>query len=278
MTVYIDILFMTNFFANSVIFFVASVISAKKVYPLRIFAASALSALYGCLMFFSPLKLVYGAFLKLCFGALFVLITFGKSSYLKSLLSFWIAAISFGGAVMTLSLLGDSSTTVKTLAESGVFYINVSPIIAPAGSIILYLLMELYKRMNIKNFSARRITLNLALTVLGTEYALTCLIDTGCELTDPLSGSPALIAEKSVFKDVAVTDGEIFVQTAAGGSLMPFFFPDDIYCKNKDLRISPHTPVVLSDRALCRDGRYNSLINPNALYSNNKIERSETLV
>lgn len=278
MTVYIDILFMTNFFANSVIFFVASVISAKKVSPLRIFAASVLSALYGCLMFFSPLKLMYGAFLKLCFGALFVLIAFGKTNYPKSLLSFWLTAIAFGGAVFALSLFSDSKTTVKTLAENGVFYINVSPSVAPVGSIILYVLMELYKRMNIKNFSARRITLDLSLTVLGNEYTLTCLIDTGCELTEPLSGSPAIIAEKSIFKDVAVTDGELYVQTAAGGSLMPFFFPDSIYVKNKKLSISLNTPVVLSDRALCRDGRYNSLINPNALYSNNKIERSETLV
>lgn len=278
MTVYIDILFMTNFFANSVIFFVSSVTSAKKVSPFRIFAASALSALYGCLMFFSPLKLIYGAFLKLCFGALFVLIAFGKASYLKSLLSFWITTIAFGGAVFALSLLIDSNTTVKALAARGVFYININPLIAPVGSIILYLLMELYKRMNIKNFSARRITLDLRLSALGNEYNLTCLIDTGCELTEPLSGSPAIIAEKSIFKDVAVTDGEIYVQTAAGGGLMPFFFPDSIYIKNKNLGISPNTPVVLSDRALCRDGRYNSLINPNALYSNNKIERSEILV
>lgn len=265
MTVYIDSLFMTNFFMDSVIFFICGIISAHRVSALRTLGVSALSALYGSLMFFPGLNFMYGIILKIIVSSLLVLLAFGKSRYIKSLVSFWLTCAAAGGIILALSLFSDFGRVMHTMMSNGVVYLSISPITSSAGSILLYILMELYRRMSIKNFSTSRIRLTLKVLYIGREYTLTGLIDTGCELTEPLSGKPVIVADSTVFKDIPVPLSEIAVKTAAGTAKLKLILPDSIVCMSDEYIIDRKTPVVLSEGSLCRDGLYNAVINPSAL-------------
>lgn len=119
--------------------------------------------------------------------------------------------------------------------------------------------------MSIKNFSTSRIRLTLKVLYIGREYTLTGLIDTGCELTEPLSGKPVIVADSTVFKDIPVPLSEIAVKTAAGTAKLKLILPDSIVCMSDEYIIDRKTPVVLSEGSLCRDGLYNAVINPSAL-------------
>lgn len=265
MTVYIDSLFMTNFFMDSVIFFISGIISAHRPSIMRILGVTSLSALYGSLMFFPELNFLYGVVLKIIVSSLLVFLAFGKIRYIKSLISFWLTCAAAGGIILALSLFTDFGRIMHTMTSNGIVYLNISPIISIIGSILLYILMELYRRMSIKNFSTSRIRLTLKVLYIGKEYTLTGLIDTGCELTEPLSGKPVIVADSTVFKDISVPLSEIAVKTAAGTARLKLILPDSIVCISDKYIINRKTPIALSEGSLCRDGLYNAVINPSAL-------------
>lgn len=265
MTVYIDSLFMTNFFMDSVIFFIAGIISLRQTSAVRILAASALSALYGSLMFFPRLGFMYGAALKILISLLLVMLAYGKKRYIKSLISFWAVSAALGGAILALSVFSGFGISMRSTVSNGVIYLNINPLILTVGSVFIYIIMELYKRMNIKNFTASRIRIPLKITYMGRSFNLTGLIDTGCELTEPLGGKPVIIADSAVFGNFIKTVSEISIRTAAGERQLGFIIPDCVECTSDTYSIYRKTPVVLSAASLSSNGLYNAIINPCSL-------------
>ena len=264
---------------DTAIIFAVFILKRRRGSMRRIFLASAISALYGTLMFFRELAFMYGIIGKLIASALTVVTAFkikNFRSFFGLWSTFWFVSAALGGAVLALSVFTDFGTAVQTAISNCVMYINLNPILLLSACVLLYILLETYRRMCIRNFSRDKIILPITAMYLGKEYKITTLIDTGCELREPLSGEAMLVAESRIFKDVTLSGQMVYINTASGRTALPMIFPESITCGKEGYEIGPFTPIALTEEMFCEDEVYNSVINPEAvmvpvIQNNNKI-------
>ncbi len=275
MVIYADSLFLVNFFMDTAIIFAVFVLKHRRGSTMRIFLASALSALYGTLMFFKELAFMYGVIGKLTVSVLIIVIAFRVKKlriFLGLWATFWLVSFALGGTVLALSIFTDFGTAVQTAISNCVMYVNLNPILLLSACAILYILLETYKRVCIRNFSKEKIILPITVCYLGEEYKITALIDTGCELREPLSGEPMLVAERRIFKDASPTGQMVYINTASGKAGLPMLFPESIACESHEYEIGKFVPIALTNEPFCDDGLYNSIINPDAVREMSVIE------
>lgn len=267
-TIYIDSLFLTNLFMDSVIIFIVGIMRRRQPTVLKLFFGAALSALYGALMFFPRLSFLYSAGLKIAFSIVPVLIVFGAKGvrdFLASWALFWFITVACGGIIFAISTMTDFGSVLQTMTSNCIMYVRLNPLILILGCILLYLLSESYRRICIKNFSREKLLLDLELEYLGHSFLFTGLIDTGCELTEPLSGAPVIVAEKQSFAGIPPSLSRISVNTAAGSRELELILPTRIVCKQKNIKIADDTVVALTENSLSSNGLYNAVINPDAV-------------
>lgn len=275
MTVYIDSLFLTNFFMDSVIISITAIMRRKKLKTKRILTASTLSALYGTLIFFPDLSFLYSSIMKLIFSFIPVIVAF-KASTIKDVFISWAFFIfitaATGGIIFLISSFNEFGNIMHTMVSNCVMYMNISPLILFAGSVVLYTFMEVYRRGCIKNFMNSDMIVNFSFLYMGEWYAATGLIDTGCELREPLTNAPCIILERSVMGNTPVSGNKLKIKTVAGEETVDFILPETFECTDKE--IAWDCVVVLCDRHLSDSGRYNALINPDGIccYKNKTFE------
>ena len=280
MTVYIDSLFMTNFFMNSIIIFITSVMRRKQITALRLFIGALVSALYGTLIFFPELSFMYSAALKIIFSAVTVLIVMGGRGlrdFLISWMMFWFITVAAGGAVFAVSTLTDFGNIMQTMISNCVMYVQISPFILLGGCGVLYLLTEVYRRACIKNFTSDKFIVNLSVEYMGDVFEITGLVDTGCELTEPLSGAPVIVAERKYFRGIPESGSLIEINTASGEGTLELIFPEKISCESSDVDIVYDTVIALTDSRLSEYNVYNAVINPAALNLNAAVKINKEL-
>lgn len=268
MTVYIDSLFLTNFFMDSIILLITSIMRRKQPTLLKLFLGGTVSAVYGTLIFFPDLAFLYGAVLRVVFSAIPVIICCSDRTlkgFIFSLSCFWFITATTGGIILMISNFTNFGDVMQTMISNCVFYIRLNPFIMMGGCALLYILAEVYRRSCIKNFTADRIILDISVEYMGKSYGFYGLIDTGCELTEPLSGAPVIVAESYAFKKEYTSDTFIEINTVSGGGRLELIFPDKIYVKNSDYFVLPDTVIALTERKLSENNIYNALINPSAL-------------
>ena len=268
MTVYIDSLFMTNLFMDSIIIFITSVMRRKQITALRLFIGALVSALYGTLIFFPEVSFMYSAALKIVFSAVPVLIAMGGrgvKDFLISWTMFWFITVAAGGTVFAVSTLTDFGSIMQTMISNCVMYVQISPFILLGGCIVLYLLAEIYRRACIKNFTSDKFIINLTALYMGNSFKITGLVDTGCELTEPLSGAPVIVAERKCFRGIPESGALIEINTASGIGSLELLFPEKITCESSNVDIEYDTVIALTDSRLSEYNVYNAVINPAAL-------------
>lgn len=268
MTVYIDSLFLVNLFMDTVILFIVSLLVCAEVSGKRIFFGAVLSAVYGAVMVFPRLAFLYGAVFKLIMSGILVFAAFGRCGvrrFLRIWAVFWLVSAAAGGIIFAMSVFTDFGTVMQTSAVNCVLYMNISPLLLAAACAALYVLIEVYRRMCIRNFSRERIILKLNVSYLGKDYSLKGLIDTGCELTEPLSGAPVIIADKRIFCGIPESGYRLCADTVSGRSSLGYIIPDRIDSADDNIKIETGTIVALSEIRLSNNGLYNALINPIAV-------------
>lgn len=268
MEVYIDSLFLINLFMDTVILFIVSLLVCADVSGKRIFLGAALSAVYGAVMVFPRLAFLYGAVFKLIMSGILVFAAFGRCGvrrFLRIWAVFWLVSAVAGGIIFAMSVFTDFGAVMQTSAVNCVLYMNISPLLLAVGCAALYVLIEVYRRMCIRNFSRERIILKLNVRYLGKDYSLKGLIDTGCELTEPLSGAPVIIADKRIFCGIPEPGYRLCADTVSGRNSLDYIIPDRIDSADDGIKIEAGTIVALSEIRLSNNGIYNALINPIAV-------------
>ncbi len=272
MTVYIDSLFLINFFMDTVILFITSVFRGFKTNTLRIFAAATVSAVYGVCIFFPDLAFVCGAFMKIAATCLIVYIAYGKSGFLRSLMMFWLVSAAAAGIILGLTVFTNFGTVLNSVISNLVMYMNINPLIMLLGCAVLYLLMEVYRRMCIRSFTCDKMLVDFCVYYMGREYKLVGLIDTGCELFEPLSGAPVIVADKRLFGSIAQDSAKIYIDTASGRCGLDMLLPEKIEARG-NFYIDEKAVIALAENGFGGEARYNALINPAACRNINKERR-----
>ncbi len=261
-TIYADVLFLTNFLANLFLLRLTEKITKITAPPMRKLAAAFLGGIYACAAFFPQLSLLQSFIFRVLTAGVMLHIAFHFRSYkhfLRCNLIFLTASLLSGGICYALFFMTQLGIKTGTVFKSGIFYWHI-----PATVVLLAFFAAsgiLYAFETLANFyvSRKENLYTICVDTDGGRIALPALLDTGNALYDPPSRLPVLIAEADCFPKLA-TPCSIPYRTLAGEThFLPSFRPKSVEingCPAADCMLA------LTQTRLSCDGSYRALIHP----------------
>ncbi len=276
-TIYIDVLFFVNLIINTSLILCLGYILKLPLKTVRIILASAVGAIYSCLVFVGDFSALSSLVMRFLFACLIVVTAFGANgvfSVIKRSLIFILLTVAMGTLMLAFLYFSNMGIRLGGVIKNGVFYFDIPTHYIIFFSVGAYFLIVAFQKL-IKR-STKRSFARIKLYRLGKAVELTALIDTGNMLTDPLTGRKVIIAEAKTLSPLFSFDIENMLSDEEnlplGFRLIPYssigkkngllaaFVPDlvEIDAKKADNVITAVFDGVLSGR-----GDYNALIGPN---------------
>lgn len=214
MVIYVDVLIFINIIINYCILSVTKKFLALKSSQLRLIIASFISALFSLSVFLPECNIIISLLIKISCAFAMCIIAFeysGVITYIKGILTTFMFSVIFCAALIMIYQIYKP----KNMAIiNDTIYIHINPILLITISIVIYLIIILLQRILHQN------TLNssvlLKIIIQNIEYNCIGKVDTGNSVIEPFSGSPVIITEKSVLKDLNITKPRIIPYKALG--------------------------------------------------------------
>lgn len=271
--VYADVLFLTNFVINLILLAVTSLLTHSKSKAYRRIIASCVGAVYAVCMFvpsFAPAASLLG---KFTLSAVMTYISFGAKSikaFVKNLCMFYTVSLVCGGCALVASYC----TAGRIGQNNGVLYFDTSLRTVIVSSVAAYVIIKLSLGI-CKKYSSRDCH-RMVIYKNGRAAAITVLLDTGNMLTEPLTGSPVIIVEKTALRGIVpqdippsdilemskyIDDIRLIPFRALGtdNGLLMGFKPDKI-CSDEPL--CDNITIAISNQSLSQSSEYNALAGP----------------
>ncbi len=186
---YLDTLFFVNFALDLLSLCLAGLFLQMERRLPRVLIASAVGALYAVLAVLFAFPPVLHILLSVLCAFLLVLIAYRSFAslgrYLGAVVLFYVSSVLLGGAIEALF-----SFLETVLSERADARLRPADLVLLFGFIafgILYALKRLFGGMPAQSFATVRATLD------GKSVTFPVLVDSGCLLSDPISGKPALL-------------------------------------------------------------------------------------
>lgn len=197
--VYVDVLFGINFIINYLILFASAKLCTARIRRLLIALAALVGAVYCCAAYFSDMNFLWALAAKLAAGAVMIIIAFGITpSFIKLFLSFCGVSFAFGGCVLAVLYMTGGVGAVSM--RNGVYYISVPFGVLAAATIVCFTLINLvFKRTVVSH--GKRIS-QICVADQKGSVSFQGLVDTGNNLTDPITNQPVIIAEYQTLKEL----------------------------------------------------------------------------
>lgn len=267
--VYIDMLFLLNFLMNTVTVYLTSVFLRKSIHIARLCITAAVCALYSLVMFFPQLSILYSVLFKVIFWVTTAELAFPERTFnamLKNSLAFLASNLICGGAVFMLIFATDFGTATGSAVSNGEIYINIGFGTLLAASILAYITVFIISLIKKQNFYKENCSLSVTVFLDGKSAELSVLCDTGCNLCDPISGTPVLIISPQIAKQLGTDKLPAhryrfipFSTIDGKKSFMTGFMPDKIVI-NKD---SVYRPTIAIAEGNLKD--YDGILNPDLI-------------
>jgi stage II sporulation protein GA (sporulation sigma-E factor processing peptidase) len=192
--IYLDVLLVTNFLANYLALRAVGAITKAGSARLRPVLAASAGAIYAAVVCLFPTPLLSAMTVKLLVGLGLVYLAFGggKALFLRFVVFLGVSA-AMAGAVFALSLSGSGE-----VLPGGVLYLDISLPLLLIVSTVAYLLLTLAFR-TFGKASLTKLKKHVTAEVYhqGITANFDVLVDTGCLLTDPVSGRAVLVTSLS---------------------------------------------------------------------------------
>lgn len=209
MVVYIDLIFMMNLLIDGSLLLVTAWMRKQKVVIWRLMASASLGAAYVLMMFLPELSFLFTFLVKFLFSVFMLWIAFGYGSlqsYLRNMGAFYIVNFATAGGILGFHYLLQNSGEVW----SGIWYsasggLGFSLEIGSLFTLIVFFIVLLWFKLVMT--SRRKLEkmatfyAEVSVTIQDTEIRCMGLIDTGNQLTDPLSRMPVMVMEASLWRE-----------------------------------------------------------------------------
>lgn len=266
MYVYVDILIITNIYADFLLIKSTAAMTRSPLKLSRGIAAAVLGSLFSLTIFLPRLPPIALVIIKLFSAAPVVYAAFGFGSpaeYVKRLFIFFLMAFVYAGLGTTASGLFGGRLIVS---RNGVVYGNLSLPVLIAASIAAYAAISIYRRA-------------ADITAEGTVYTVTvregeklvrfrAMADTGNVLRDMITGKPVILCSREDLKQLygSVPAEEDFGEygssvalktvptakwrlipctTVTGTALVPIRRPEEVCLKNEETGVIRTADVYL---------------------------------
>ncbi len=187
MTVYADILFLINFSMDFLSLCLTGRLTSHRMSRRRLMLAAAFGALAGCAAMFLPLDGIPFVLAGLVTALAVVRIAFGKTGSLRQLvrdtLILWGTGTLLGGILTSVLSLGNA---VWQDGGHGSFVPMVLLGFAAASGFL-----------RLAGHSSGKRSAEVTVTAAERSVSFTALCDSGCLLTEPISGMPVIIASEA---------------------------------------------------------------------------------
>ncbi len=201
--VYVDILFLLNFFANTITIYISFIILKEEIKFWRLALSATFLSIYACIMFFPNIRFMYTVLGKIFALTVSSYIAFPAKSYLKliknTIVLFTSCAI-LGGIAFTLIFATNFGTTLGSAISNGEFYFNIKASTLLISTLIayvcVYITSEIKKSIQ-KNYQE---IFNISVCFNTKTVAFKGFLDTGCTLCEPISKSSVIIINQSIAK------------------------------------------------------------------------------
>lgn len=209
MAVYVDVMFLRELLVDGSILLTTAWVRNIRARPFRVLGASAIGACYVVLMLFPPLSILFTLLVKVLISLLMMWVAFGYASlqhFLRNTAAFYTINFVAAGAIIGIYylLMQGSGKMWRTITfinggiqvelKMGLIYLLA------AFSIGLYV----YRTVLTQRRERELVQTHLAQVLIQIgDQQRTCigLIDTGNQLYDPLTRTPVMVVEASVWQD-----------------------------------------------------------------------------
>ncbi len=214
--VYADVLFGINFFLDFILLWGTAKFGNFPSRMRRLIPAALLGAVYGVGILVPQWQMFYGIAGKIGFSFLMVLVAFGRLPvlrFVKAVVYFYLISFAMAGAVLGgVSLLNNSGL----LLPENLPIPWVALVFAVAAALLLARWGINYLRRNWQQDSC--ITQG-EIWFEGKSVCCTLLLDTGNELSDPVSGKPVLVLEYDALKRILPEDFRTKFEACGGNDV-----------------------------------------------------------
>jgi stage II sporulation protein GA (sporulation sigma-E factor processing peptidase) len=209
MVVYVDIVFLTNFVLDFALLLAAAKVRGIKPSLWRVGLSAAIGASYVLLMFVPALSVFYTFVVKCLFSAVMIMTAFGYKTFSRfagTLAAFYVVNAAAAGTIMGIHYMLQSSHDVWSgilfSQTGGVQYtLGVSLwMIVGAGAAGIFAFRKVHAGAKRKEKKAEFLA-RVEVRIDDAVYGCTGLIDTGNHLYDPLTRTPVMVMEASLWKD-----------------------------------------------------------------------------
>lgn len=209
MVVYIDLIFLMNLLIDAALLAVTAWLRKRKVVYWRLGLSAAVGASYVVMMFLPALSFLFTFLVKFLFSVVMLWIAFGFGGlqhYLRNLGAFYMVNFAAAGGIIGIHYLLQSSGEIW----NGIWYsasggLGFSLQVGAVFTLVLFaIVLFWFKGVVSTRRRQEMMTSYLAeIQVRIGDAVVNCtgLIDTGNQLTDPLSRLPVMVMEASLWKD-----------------------------------------------------------------------------
>ncbi|MFD0715145.1 sigma-E processing peptidase SpoIIGA [Paenibacillus sp. GCM10027626] len=207
--VYVDVLFMMNLLINGAVLLLTAWIRGVRTKWWRILVAASLGAGYAVMLLFPPFSILFTIPVKLLFSIVMLLCAFGFGSiqiFLRCIGAFYAVNFTAGGAVIGVHylLMSGSGDMWRTLQwVDGVMYTKLKlgiVFLLCTIAVGLYIYRSVFVFRKEKELVDNHLA-EVYVTIDGKERRCTGLIDTGNQLYEPLTRTPVMVMEASLWQE-----------------------------------------------------------------------------
>ncbi|MDP5273162.1 sigma-E processing peptidase SpoIIGA [Chengkuizengella axinellae] len=303
MIIYLDLVFLINFFIDGAILQATAWTCKYKLKWWRLVCSASFGALYAMMMFFPSLTFMYTFLIKCAFSIIMIILAFGFTrlqSFIRQLATFYFVNFIVAGGMFAFYYFFQTSNEVYngmifTQAGGNIFPFQISFFFL----LFLFFIMLWFYRGVFKSLKSKeRITNYLVdVEIVIDDYVASCkgLIDTGNQLYDPLTRTPVMVMDVIYWKDVLPDHWLRYVSQmntemmfdgfgseefkwqermrlvpykgiSASSQFMLAVKPDKVVILQDGKRIEVQKVLVgMKEGKLCTDNSYQAIIHPSLL-------------
>lgn len=234
-TIYIDTFLCVNLFIDYIILFSVRKLLRINSGLLRLLLASVTGAVCTMGVFLPFYTRLFSIFYRVITAVVIVLIAFGKCKLMKLFLrtgAFIGISIGFSGTVTLIWLLFKPTGIV---VWGDAVYLNISPVMLILFTLISFLSLSLFERIKEKMHPETRVH-KITVYEDGDAFTFDSMVDTGCNLKEPFSGLPVIVAERELI-DKTIPENKTRIvpfSTLSGKGMLKAFKPEKITIDGKE--------------------------------------------
>ncbi|NEU29455.1 sigma-E processing peptidase SpoIIGA [bacterium LRH843] len=295
MTIYADVIWFLNLCIDYLLLALTAIVLKRPFNHVRMIIGALFASLIVFFLFTPFASLFYQPLMKGLYSAVIVFIAFGykrMSYFLQGLLMFYFVTMMTGGGLFALHFFWKTEVDLlqgMTATSKGYFGSGISWIVVIIGfPLVFWFAKKRFETIEWKKVQYDQLV-DIDISIAGYTFRTRGLIDSGNQLTDPLTKKPVMIIEASLLQtffkkesihhimtfhqdysedhvDERLLDRASIIPYQVIGQSSPFLSglrPDSVVIYYLNRRYETTNVILgLQDRELSPDGAFKSIVHP----------------